>query len=262
MRNNLISQSNSGLAACHDAAAFTLAEVLITIAVIGIVAAITIPALITGIRSAQYKSRFRKGVSTLSQAARMSKAMYGFDYAGINTRCGDNPAEENPEEIMSVCALLNGTLTGITYMKYRDVKRVSKGQSAAYDIESDWLQANSTLSAQSHIYLLSDGSIVGLNANIGNNGCYLGTGDSLSYSYTDTDNNTSLAYCTGWIDVNGTSLPNKEVSCSQGSNKLYNNDCVVKNDAAHMTDIYPIRFHDGIVEGGTASARYVLKTAK
>ena len=29
-----------------------------------------------------------------------------------------------------------------------------------------------------------------------------------------------------------------------------------------MTDIYPVRFHDGIVEPATAAARYVLKTAK
>ncbi len=34
--------------------------------------------------------------------------------------------------------------------------------------------------------------------------------------------------CYGFIDVNGTNLPNKEVSCSSGSNSLSDNNCIVK----------------------------------
>lgn len=60
----------------------------------------------------------------------------------------------------------------------------------------------------------------------------------------------------------GTNLPNKEVSCSFGTNSLAVNDCVVKNDSAHMTDIFPVRFHDGIVEPTTAAGRYILRTTK
>ncbi len=71
-----------------------------------------------------------------------------------------------------------------------------------------------------------------------------------------------MASCAGFIDVNGVDLPNKEVSCSSGTNSLSQNTCIVKNDAKHMTDIYPIRFHDGVVEPATAAARYVLKTTK
>ena len=63
-------------------------------------------------------------------------------------------------------------------------------------------------------------------------------------------------------DVNGVTLPNKEVSCSSGSDSLTKNNCVVKNDAKHLTDIYPIRFHDGVVETSTAGGRYVLNTTK
>ena len=57
-------------------------------------------------------------------------------------------------------------------------------------------------------------------------------------------------------------LPNKEISCSSGSDSLSKYDCIVKNDAEHMTDIYPIRFHDGIVEPASAAGRYILKTTK
>ncbi len=71
-----------------------------------------------------------------------------------------------------------------------------------------------------------------------------------------------MASCAGFIDVNGADLPNKEVSCTSGVNSLAKNNCVVKNNAKNMTDIYPIRFHDGVVELATAAARYVLRTTK
>ena len=99
----------------NDKKAFTLAEVLITLGIIGIVAAMTIPVLIANTRSSQYRSRFKKTVSTLSQAARLSESLYGFDYAGITQQCGSKPAEEHPDSVMSVCAIFNGTLTGLTY---------------------------------------------------------------------------------------------------------------------------------------------------
>ena len=52
---------------------FTLAEVLITLGVIGIVAAMTIPTLIANIKGAQYRTKFKKVISTLSNAERISQ---------------------------------------------------------------------------------------------------------------------------------------------------------------------------------------------
>jgi prepilin-type N-terminal cleavage/methylation domain-containing protein len=49
---------------------FTLAEVLITLGIIGIVSALTIPALITNIRGNRLKSQFNKAYADLNQAAR------------------------------------------------------------------------------------------------------------------------------------------------------------------------------------------------
>ena len=47
---------------------FTLAEVLITLGIIGVVAAFTIPTLMNDIADAQYKTAYKKAYSTLSQA--------------------------------------------------------------------------------------------------------------------------------------------------------------------------------------------------
>ena len=49
--------------------AFTLAEVLITLSIIGVVAAITLPTLINKIQEKQFHSKFKKAYATFSQAA-------------------------------------------------------------------------------------------------------------------------------------------------------------------------------------------------
>ena len=48
--------------------AFTLAEVLITIGIIGVVATFTIPTLMNNIQDAQYKTAYKKSYTVLSQA--------------------------------------------------------------------------------------------------------------------------------------------------------------------------------------------------
>jgi len=55
---------------------FTLAEVLITLGIIGVVAAMTIPNLIANTKSARYRSQYKKAVSTLTQAVRMNMNLY------------------------------------------------------------------------------------------------------------------------------------------------------------------------------------------
>lgn len=67
---------------------FTLAEVLITLGIIGVVAAMTIPTLIANTRAAQLKSRYFKSYSTITQALKlmqsddvsMDNADFAFDF--------------------------------------------------------------------------------------------------------------------------------------------------------------------------------------
>ncbi len=220
----------------------------------------TIPTLIANTNAQKYRSQFKKTISTLSQAARMSQAQYDFDYAGITQPCGANPASENPENVMTVCALLNGTLTGATFKKLTDLKMSKNGKAVPYTVtKGDFLNRASYMLNNGLVYMLPDGSMVVINAKMGNYPCDLLTAtEVLDINPTGV----SLSECFGFIDVNGVSLPNKEVSCYSGSNLLKDNNCIVKNDAKHLTDIYPVRFHNGSVVPGSAAARYVLKIAK
>jgi len=60
---------------------FTLAEVLITLAIIGVVATMTLPALMTNTQEQQAKTGLKKGINTFTEAAQMNQSLEGWDYA-------------------------------------------------------------------------------------------------------------------------------------------------------------------------------------
>ena len=60
--------------------AFTLAEVLITIGIIGVIAALTIPALINKTNKKELETAFKKQYSTLQQAIMMIKTEDALDF--------------------------------------------------------------------------------------------------------------------------------------------------------------------------------------
>ena len=241
---------------------FTLAEVLITLGIIGVVAAMTIPNLIANTNGAKFRSQFKKSISTLNQAGLMAQAQYDFDYAGTSAACNATTATaaaEHPEVTMTFCAILNGTLTGQTYVgAANSLKRNANGSSVDYSFVKNY-----TLKTPDnyYAYTLADGSIVAFDKKAA--ACELPIGTQL----TDTIIKAGvLKDCTGFIDVNGVTLPNKEVSCGTGATNTatqkVQTPCTVKNDANHMTDVFPIVFHDATVEPASDAAKYVLTSSK
>ena len=228
---------------------FTLAEVLITLGIIGVVAAMTIPTLISNTNSAKFKSQYKKTLSTLNQAALMATAQYDLDYASLTADCGG--ATDKPDVTASMCALINGTLSGATYYSSAASMKIP-GTSSAYSITGSSAVAKATWPA----YQLADGSVVGFT---GVKSCTLEVGGDV------TAITSSGTVCTGFIDVNGPTLPNKEVQCGgSGTTAIASSvgTCIVRNNAADMGDIFPVVFHDGTVEPLTNAARYVLNQSK
>ena len=227
---------------------FTLAEVLITLGIIGVVAAMTIPTLISNTNSAKFKSQYKKTLSTMNQAALMATAQYDLDFASLTASCGATGGTEKPDVTASMCALINGTLSGATYYSAASSIKIP-GSSAAYAINGTAKVADASWKA----YQLADGSMVEFNDV---KSCTLEVGGDI----------TALAEtCRGYIDVNGATLPNKEVSCSTAASTAVAStvgNCIVRNNATDMGDIFPVVFHDGTVEPITNAARYVLNQAK
>lgn len=74
--------------------AFTLAEVLITLGIIGIVAALTIPALMNNIQDKEFKTKLKKEYSVFNQALLMIKNDYGsMDVALSNCQTTNIPRD-------------------------------------------------------------------------------------------------------------------------------------------------------------------------
>ena len=57
---------------------FTLAEALITLVIIGVIAALTIPAILVNTEQHEYKSAFKKALSVLNQVIELNIALDGF----------------------------------------------------------------------------------------------------------------------------------------------------------------------------------------
>ena len=264
---------------------FTLAEVLITLGIIGVVAAMTIPTLIQNTNSVKFATQFKKDISTLSQAALMAQAQYDTDYASTTYKCGEIPKKgENAtgnvavgNETLSygsasICGILNSTLAGKTYLgKGTDVKMASNsGQNYS------WPEANmATLSGKlddMYVYSLADGSLVGVNKDA--MGCSIEVGQEVNENLLKNgtgDNNEGaggLNKCLGFVDVNGTALPNKEVKChgddgEEATTKLDpSSPCTVTSEGSEIGDIFPIVFHDGTVEPASNAAKAVLTRGK
>ena len=66
--------------------AFTLAEVLITLGIIGVVAALTMPSLIAHHRKVATASKLKKFYSTMEQAIRFGEAEYGDSNEWVKPR--------------------------------------------------------------------------------------------------------------------------------------------------------------------------------
>ncbi|MEI7474253.1 MAG: type II secretion system protein [bacterium] len=53
---------------------FTLAEVLVTLTIIGVIAALTLPLLMGGTNTASFKTSYKKAISTLNQGIKLNQA--------------------------------------------------------------------------------------------------------------------------------------------------------------------------------------------
>lgn len=81
---------------------FTLAEVLITLTIIGVIATMTLPALMTNTQEQQARTGLKKGITTLTDISQMNQAIDGYDYAGIQS---SNFGNTNIEEERSLYAM-------------------------------------------------------------------------------------------------------------------------------------------------------------
>ena len=228
---------------------FTLAEVLITLAIIGVVATLTLPALMTNTAEQQAKTALKKGINTLTEAAQMNQAIAGFDYASL-TVAGTSQEDANTQSLYGLLS-----------------------QRASVDFQKSKIAGNIQLSKKSGD---TYGSYQGNNIDGSNFALFFRDGSSLLFpADTTTDTNAmamqddNLVYGIPVIyDTNGTKGPNILSNCSGGSKGVTqdkeqaNNetlDQVCTKTTRVIKDQFGVRLRGGYVVPNGPAARWAFE---
>ena len=172
---------------------FTLAEVLITLGIIGVVAALTIPTLISNTTGAQFKTAYKKALSTLNQAIVMNVAIDDFDFSSMSVYTATD--KKTMKDILGQRLQVSGELSGYTApANLGDLK---------YSINGGTEQTATSAKPTGTI------KVVGL-------------ADGTAFGYGAEDEKcTKEKPCVGFIDANGITPPNAVTTDATDPKDIY-----------------------------------------
>ena len=209
---------------------FTLAEVLITLGIIGVVAAMTMPTLMNSTQGAQYKAAYKKALSALSQAVVLNVALDDYNFADLDAD--------------------NYTLTDMLSSRM-NVVRPETGSNNIKNGDKDYKVTTTTGTREG----TQGVEIAATNTTLFFNDGIMFSFPTEAKNCSKDDTTGSTTPCYGFIDVNGVKAPNKMVKCDSGSvDGTGANACQVTNP----TDVYPVVFYDQTILPNSPAARAVL----
>lgn len=244
-------------------AGWTTPETIITLLIIGIVMIILIPNLLKNTNTSQFKTAYKKVLSSFKHQITMNVAIDDFDFRVIhNSATPEDQANkrsfasiitnrfEGSEDITEVYFNKeNGndgeqvmTIIGDHRCTEADMKNGAKNYKACSEaggvgrfIEN--VKNTYKISGKDFIvYQLPDGTAVGYNKNAKE--CIESVQEN----------------CVGFIDVNGVKGPNKLTVCdSEGD---WETSCVVSRE--NIVDIYPVVFYNQSFEPATVAGKSIL----
>ena len=222
---------------------FTLAEVLITLAIIGVIATMTLPALMTNTAEQQAKSGLKKGINTLTEAGQLSNAIDGFDYGSLlNT--DTNAEAQSMFGLLATRAAIDFQKSGLRSTTRGISTYAGNGNYVVYFRDGSSVQflPNSTLSSDPRMKnILDDGMPQGFT------GLYDYNGDKKPNMVSNCQGTTSGLASGNDHQANNVALATqcqKNISGTQGR--------VIK-------DQFGVRFRGGYVVPNGAAARWAFE---
>jgi len=136
---------------------FTLAEVLITLGIIGVIAAMTVPTLMNNSTEIEFRSAFKKGLASLNQAVTMNVALDSVDFDSLTSNVVNNT------EADSLYALIANRMSTTKFLDTNndstDAKLLNIGQVAHVGLGNT--ADNSTNSGNGNVAMFfTDGSCI------------------------------------------------------------------------------------------------------
>ena len=210
-------------------AGFTLAEVLITLGIIGVVAAMTIPTLMSNTGRAEFKTAFKKVISAVNQAVTLSVAIDYLDFGDTNKGTMDKTD--------SILSILNKKM------------QIAKTETTGDDVTRMF----GSTGGSNYTVFFADGMVLSYPRD---------TEKCTNYMVENQAKN-----CKGVVDVNGVKNPNKLSHCQWDAaagttstvtmdNSVTNSFCQENN--AYISDQYSVIFKGQQLIPNGYAARYVL----
>ena len=178
MKGNLIMKKSLG---------FTLAEVLITLAIIGVVAAMTIPSVIVNTNQSEFKTGLRKAVSVLNSSLTMNIALEG----------------ESPYDNANLFGYLQQHMSVMKSTTQLDFN--NDGNYAFYTTDGMRFEFPTSGNQTFKMHEKTNPQTITFNKRTVDNG-YIG--ECGSYGLATNVNSTNYAPCLIMVDVNGDRKPN------------------------------------------------------
>ena len=225
---------------------FTLAEVLITLAIIGVVATLTLPALMTNTQEQQAKTALKKGINTLTEAAQMHQAITGVDFGSISS-ANTTDSEDDEQSLYRL-------LAERTQMDLR------KSATANTSMKMGQASANSA----NFVVFFRDGSALSFNPTLTR------TTDANQHAVGGTVGSTQpdgLPYGIAAIyDTNGTKGPNVLSNCQSNTTQAFATEYKANASTACNTktnrvikDQFGVRLRGGFAVPNGEAARWAFE---
>ncbi len=253
---------------------FTLAEVLITLAIIGVVAAIAIPSVISNSQQTEFKTGLRKAVSVLNQAITMNMALDG-----------ETPYDNKDtyHYLQKHMAIIKSTLALPYQYQFRgqNSSNLTAGTNAAFyttdgmRFEMDDVRGASDSIAANMPQLHESGSrvcVLAVNYNKNNDDGSTSRvyespcGGCGSYGLSHNPNNTTKVPCLLMVDVNGDRKPSPpNASCTSSTDACYSKNIIKypAPDSKTVSDIFAIMItEDRAVPFGVVSQKAMYQAQK
>ena len=245
---------------------FTLAEVLITLAIIGVVAALSIPAVISNSQQQEFKTGLRKAVSVLNSAITMNMALDGESpYDNEDTF---NYLQKHMSIIETLSRLSNKFTVSCS------ANSTTCGRSNAAFYTTDGMRFEFCYNCSKEVKYLYENKIslclgstapqfIDINAPESCGGCG-------SYGLNNNPDNTTKPPCLIMVDVNGDRKPNPaNVNCKGGiagnANECMKSNYYKYSDALglKLTDLFSIMITDKqAIPYGVAAQRAMYQAQK
>ena len=220
---------------------FTLAEVLITLAIIGVVAALTIPSVILNTNQTEYKTALKKAVSVLNQATSLELATNNISPSDVTS------AGQFMQIVSDQMNIIGGNYSAcegatVTDGAALDATEGSGANNTCYFTTTDGMQFTipSTLTSawgiKGHDAYCEGGAATSESACTEASGTWKpasDTEDAVQCTWSEGAKNGNACYMI--VDVNGSKAPNKMTTSDTSPSDRF----VIKFEGANGTTISP-----------------------